>query len=213
MRRAVAGYLALGTALCCAGEMMAKPIQSSARLPAFMRIHGTAQPPHGHLRFCDSGPEHCTTTAGKGIRLDATPERLSELDEINRGVNIMIAPETDLEIYGVTEYWTLPRDRGDCEDYALLKRQLLLARGWPSSSLLLTVVRDEKGEGHAVLTARTVQGDYVLDNKIEDVRLWSMTPYRFVMRQSSMDPRAWVSLTPGTNAVPPAIAGLEHEPR
>ena len=35
----------------------------------------------------------------------------------------------------------------------------------------MTVVRDEKGEGHAVLTARTVQGDFILDNKIDEVKV------------------------------------------
>jgi predicted transglutaminase-like cysteine proteinase len=58
----------------------------------------------------------------------------------------------------------------------------------------MTVVIDERGEGHAVLTVRTSRGDYVLDNKAADVRLWTRTPYRHVMRQSSMDPRAWIWL-------------------
>ena len=39
--------------------------------------------------------------------------------------------------------------------------------------MLMTVVRDEKGEGHAVLTARTVQGDFILDNKSEEVKVWT----------------------------------------
>ena len=70
-----------------------------------------------------------------------------------------------------------------------------MAKGWPVSALLMTVVRDEKGEGHAVLTARTVQGDYILDNKIEDVRMWNKTPYQFVMRQSYLNPKVWVPST------------------
>ena len=57
------------------------------------------------------------------MRFQPTPERLSELDEVNRNVNRAIKPATDMEIYGVSEYWTLPTDRGDCEDYALLKRK------------------------------------------------------------------------------------------
>ena len=116
-------------------------------------------------------------------RFMATPERLSELDEINRTVNKMIEPATDFEIYGVNELWTIPYDRGDCEDFALLKRRLLMERGWPASSLLMTVVRDEKNEGHAILTARTTQGDFVLDNKNEEVRLWTQSPYHYVMRR------------------------------
>ena len=61
---------------------------------------------------------------------------------------------------------------------------MLMDRGWPTSSLLMTVVRDEKGEGHAVLTARTAQGDFILDNKVDEVKLWHQTRYEFIMRQS-----------------------------
>ena len=129
-------------------------------------------------------------------RFQATPERLSELDEINRAVNRAIAPVTDMELYGVSERWVIPVDRGDCEDYALLKRQTLIKRGWPVSSLLMTVVRDENGDGHAVLTARTAQGDFILDNKVDAVKMWHQTPYDYVMRQSFIDPKVWVSLNP-----------------
>jgi predicted transglutaminase-like cysteine proteinase len=136
---------------------------------------------------------------------------LSELDEINRAVNRAIAPATDAEVYGISEYWTLPKDRGDCEDYALLKQKLLLGRGWPSSALLMTVVRDEKGEGHAVLTARTSQGDFILDNKVDEVKLWNRSGYQFVSRQSYVDPRVWVSLDASDDTAPAAIAGVRDE--
>ncbi len=127
-------------------------------------------------------------------------------------MNKDVAPATDIEVYGVNEYWTLPRTRGDCEDYALLKRHDLIAKGWPVSALLMTVVRDEKGEGHAVLTARTVQGDFVLDNKIEDVRMWNKTPYQFVMRQSYLNPKVWVALDTRQSPLATALSGgLENQ--
>lgn len=165
------------------------------RTPAFMKIYGPAQPPYGFVRFCETNPRHCTQQQGVAeARITATPERLIELDEVNRYVNEAIKPVTDQELYGVTEYWTIPDNYGDCEDYALLKRKVLIERGWPPSALLMTVVRDENGDGHAVLTARTSQGDYILDNKVLDVRIWGSTPYQYVMRQSYVNPRVWVSL-------------------
>lgn len=179
--------------------------------PAFMRVFGAAQAPYGFVRFCERNPAHCRPAARNEARFSATPERLSELDEVNRAVNRAIEPETDTNLYGMSEFWTLPRAKGDCEDYALLKRALLMIREWPSGSLLLTVVRDEKGEGHAVLTARTMQGDYILDNKAEGVRLWHKTPYAFVMRQSYIDPRVWVSLDPMAARVTSEIAGVFPE--
>ena len=187
-------------------------LEPATRAPQFMRVFGNAQPPYGFVRFCDAQPEECNTAASDDARFQATPERLSELDAVNRGVNHDIEPATDLEIYGVTEYWTLPKTRGDCEDFALLKRHKLLERGWPASSVLMTVVRDEKNEGHAVLTARTSQGDFILDNKVEAVRLWNHTPYHYVMRQSYIDPKVWVSLDPTDVSMPGAMAGVQSNP-
>ena len=72
-----------------------------------------------------------------------------------------------------------------------------MSRGWPASALLITVVRDELGDGHAVLTVRTKQGDYVLDNKVDTIHLWSHTPYQYLMRQSYLNPKLWMALDPG----------------
>jgi predicted transglutaminase-like cysteine proteinase len=153
-------------------------------------------------------PEECQPGPPEEQRFSATPERLSELNAINQAVNHEITPATDLEVYGQTEYWTIPTTRGDCEDFALLKRKRLMARGWPASAVLMTVVRDEKGEGHAVLTARTMQGDFILDNKVDEVKIWHRTPYEFVMRQSYLNTRVWMSLDPkATNSTLP-LAGV-----
>ncbi|MDX2289548.1 MAG: transglutaminase-like cysteine peptidase [Hyphomicrobiaceae bacterium] len=177
------------------------------RQTAYMRVFGSANPPYGFVRFCDLQPGHCASDRFLEDRFRASPELLSDLDDVNRLVNRTITPQTDQELYGTTEYWTLPTTSGDCEDYVLLKRQLLIARGWPASALLITVVRDEVGDGHAVLTARTSQGDFVLDNKLPDVRIWYTTPYEFVMRQSYVNPRVWVSLEERLGDSPPVIAG------
>lgn len=162
----------------------------------YMRVFSQTPPPQGYVQFCASNRVECLRDNRTKRRFAATPQHLIELDEINRYVNAIVAPATDLELYGVEEFWTLPDSRGDCEDYVLLKRQILMSKGWPASALLITVVRDQQGEGHAVLTARTDQGDFILDNKDTKVRLWHQTPYRFVMRQSYLDPMTWMSLDP-----------------
>ncbi|WP_041320177.1 transglutaminase-like cysteine peptidase [Hyphomicrobium denitrificans] len=214
------GSVAIGVAVSLVAMAMPAAAQQVAivspaakRAPEFMRIYGSSQPPYGFVSFCEREPTECVAKPSSGeARLDATPENLSELDVVNRTVNHEIEPATDMEVYGVTEYWTLPKTRGDCEDYALLKRHRLIARGWPSSAFLMTVVRDEKNEGHAVLTVRTTLGDYILDNKIDIVRLWNQTPYHYVMRQSFVDPKAWVSLDPNDASTPAAIAGVQSAP-
>ena len=78
--------------------------------------------------------------------------------------------------------------------------------GWPREALLVTVVRDKKYEGHAVLTVTTDKGDYVLDNQNEDILLWSKTGYRFVKRQSQSNPNVWVSLDDSQPAIGTATA-------
>ena len=170
--------------------------RSAERAPQYMRVVGQAAPPYGFVDFCNRMPQECAGDPVDQVRFFASPQRLAELDDINRVVNTSIEPATDLELYGVEEYWTLPVTKGDCEDYALLKRHLLIKRGWPVGSLLITVVKDEKGEGHAILTARTAQGDFILDNKNSIVQPWYRTPYEYVMRQSYLNPRVWMSLDP-----------------
>jgi len=182
------------------------------RTSPYMRVFGVTQPPYGFVEFCQRMPQECAQGPLEEQRFSATPERLRELDRINRAVNREITPATDLEVYGQAEYWTIPTTRGDCEDYALLKRKRLMARGWPASALLMTVVRDDRGEGHALLTARTVQGDFILDNKVDEIKLWHQTPYLFLMRQSYLNPQLWMSLDPKEANSPLPLAGVRHQP-
>ena len=200
---------------------MASGVAFAAEPSSFMRIFGAVQPPYGFVLFCQSFPQECAEGARGEQRVTATAERLAELDAINRTVNKAIEPATDMEVYGVSEHWTIPRLRVDCEDYALMKRRLLIERGWPVGAMLMTVVRDEKGEGHAVLTARTTQGDFILDNKNDDIKIWHKTPYEYVMRQSYLNARVWMSLdarhgsmltasAPEMNRAQAAITSLGH---
>jgi predicted transglutaminase-like cysteine proteinase len=217
MKRVAIAVLAITSCLAAIGlpraSATAEPAQPRApeRVAAFMRVHGQTAPPFGFVQFCDRQPEECAGGPIEESRLFATAERLAELDEINRVVNTAIEPVTDLELYGVEEYWTLPTSKGDCEDYALLKRHFLIKRGWPVSSLLITVVKDETGAGHAVLTARTMQGDFILDNKVATVKLWHRTGYKFIMRQSYLNPRIWLSLDPSQAVPPAALAGVRSK--
>ena len=125
-----------------------------------------------------------------------------DLLRVNRWVNETVKPITDMDHWGVIEKWSLPSDGyGDCEDYVLLKRKMLIDAGWPREALLITVVRDKKGEGHAVLTVKSDKGEFVLDNQNENVLAWTDTGYRFVKRQSQSDPNVWVSLGDSRPAV------------
>ena len=124
-----------------------------------------------------------------------TDRSWQQLIAVNDEVNAKIVPETDQDNYHVAEYWTYPSDgRGDCEDIALEKRRELVAAGWDPSALLMTVVREPNGDGHAVLMARTDRGDLILDNQDNRVLVWNKTPYEFIKRQSQSDAGKWVAL-------------------
>ena len=174
-----------------------KPGIAVARLPATSNALpvGDARPVWGWLDFCRRTPNDCRANGGKAqdVRLDATS--WSTLVEVNRSINAAIEPATDQEHWGVADRWDYPTDgKGDCEDYVLLKRKVLVERGFPRQALLVTVVVDQNGEGHAVLTVKTDHGDFVLDNMRDDILAWVKTGYRFVKRQSQEDPNRWVAL-------------------
>lgn len=214
MKRILSIAIALAPLVCLGAPSPSLANSSKARAATYMRVFGQAAPPYGFVQFCERQPAECVSGSAADGRFFASPERLAELDEINRVVNTSIEPATDQELYGVEEYWTLPLNgRGDCEDYALLKRHILIERGWPISSLLMTVVKDEKGDGHAVLTARTVQGDFILDNKVANVKPWSDTGYEYIMRQSYLNARVWMSLDPSHGQAPMAISGVKNNRR
>ena len=76
----------------------------------------------------------------------------------------------------------------------------LAEAGLPRRAMRMTVVIDEKGEGHAVLTLITDRGDLVLDNKTNAILPWHKTGYVFIKRESQ-DAVAWVSLGGVTSPV------------
>ena len=182
-----------GTA-AAAGTAQTAPWQGEASRHA--KAHGPALPPLGFIRVCGRVPLACRKEARTTTRIQMTDERWRLAYRVNSLINAQVAPLSDKELYGESEYWAYPADAGDCEDYALLKQRYLERLGFARSALLLTVVLDEKQEGHALLTIVTDQGDFILDNRTNQIRSWNSTGYTFLKRQSRQDPRKWVSLTP-----------------
>jgi predicted transglutaminase-like cysteine proteinase len=196
----------IGTAVYCVsgGASARSATDKSALIPpkSHMRIYGPTEAPIGHVKFCEEFADDCRARGRLVTEVELTGKRWQELASVNRQVNTTIKPMSDLAQYGVIEKWTYPTSgKGDCEDYVLLKKRKLMELGWPMSALLITVVRDENNEGHAVLTVRTNSGDLVLDNKQPHIQAWQDTKYTYIKRQSAIDPRGWESLIP-THTVP-----------
>jgi len=163
-----------------------------------MTTGGVTSQPIGHYEFCQSHASECRAGARAQAPAKVTEFGWETVRQINARVNHDITPMTDKELYGKDEFWTYPDSgAGDCEDFVLLKRRMLMEKGFAAGDLLITVVRKPDGEGHAVLTVRTTQGDFVLDNLNNDVKLWTETSYRYLKRQASFHAGRWVSIENG----------------
>lgn len=160
----------------------------------YMRTGAVTSQPIGHYQFCQTHKDECSVSSPGMAPARVTAFGWDVIKEVNAEVNRRILPMTDQDIFGRDEVWAYPTDVGDCEDFVLEKRRELMKRGFSPSNLLITVVRKPDGEGHAVLTVRTADGDYILDNLDERVRLWSETPYRFMKRQADYDTGRWVKI-------------------
>lgn len=92
------------------------------------------------------------------------------LDIVNRLVNQRIAFADDIRQFGRGDVWqsaadSLRRGRGDCEDYAIAKLQLLRAAGLAERDLYLVILKDlARRSDHAVLAVRSGGRLWVLDN-------------------------------------------------
>lgn len=170
-----------------------------------MPIAGQASQPIGHYDFCSRYPRECRPGGSDRGPMRLTQDMWATLLDVNRTVN-RIPAMTDMEIYGVEEFWTYPADAADCEDFVLRKRKLLLERGFSASNLLITVVLQPDGSGHAVLTVRTTGGDYILDNLRGEIRNWADTEYTYLKRQDSADPGKWSKINDGRDTT--AVSGI-----
>jgi predicted transglutaminase-like cysteine proteinase len=179
----------LGVAIVAVG--FSQTVQT-CRAGETMVTKGHAFPPPAARAFCVKHPALCST-GGHIKSVALTPARKMELDAVNRAVNRRIVERRDPVTSGSADQWRVPTTQGDCEDIAILKKSELLKRGWPASTLLLTVAT-LGGEGHTVLTVRTDKGDLILDNRSSAIRDWSRTSYRYFARQSQSANGEWVRI-------------------
>jgi len=201
-----AAVLAASAGIAAAGERTASLGSYSATERAgFIAVGEPARAPIGWVEFCIERRSECATRPSTPRDVVLTSKAWADLVKVNAWVNDSVQPVTDLEHWGVVERWSYPDDgKGDCEDYVLLKRRMLIQAGWPREALLITVVRDRKDSGHAVLTVKTNRGEFILDNQETQVLPWNKNGYRYVKRQSQSDPNVWVAL--GEPRAPAAVS-------
>ena len=95
---------------------------------------------------------------------------LVKVEAVNRYVNRRVQFVDDSRQYGRDDLWsaaseTLRRGRGDCEDYAIAKLQMLRSAGFSDRDLYLVVAKDlVRRSDHALLVVRAGGRMLVLDN-------------------------------------------------
>ena len=160
-----------------------------------MRTFGKTTIPLGAYGFCKRNVQMCKNDP-QALAVKLTRYAWDKIVKVNAQVNQRVVPMTDKDLFGVEELWTLPKDAGDCEDYALEKRRILSNSGFPMGSLRITVGYDEDGGGHAVLTVVTDAGDFILNNTEQRVLRWQDAEFTYLKRQAPGDLSRWESLRP-----------------
>jgi predicted transglutaminase-like cysteine proteinase len=121
---------------------------------------------------------------------------------INRAVDLAISPASDERQWGVADRWstpfeTLQSNRGDCEDYAIVKYVALLTAGVPAADVKIVILkRLLPREDHAAVAAR-VNGEWlILDNRtltlVRDIDVARSIP-EFVLDQDGARRFLWNS--------------------
>jgi len=174
----------------------------------FWRVLFSAQRDDARLVRITSGPSVDVLPAQiAGAKPDAsnvvalTGANWAQIYNINRYVNKAIRPRSDRDLFGSESHWDMPLEpgrtrEGDCKDYALEKRHLLIKKGFDPSALSIATLDTPTGVRHAVLLVATDHGELVLDSLSSWVVRWDQTPYRWVARQSAGDPMVWVKADP-----------------
>jgi len=181
-----------------AQDLSKPPPAALSRLDTAAPLEATVQPAllQASVDFID--PEERAREADAGGPPAMTPELWATLHRVNANVNRAIIEQTDLQTYGVEDYWSTPLENGvrygDCEDYVLEKQRALIAAGVPRRALNIAIVTTRWGESHAVLLVATRGGEFVLDNLSPWITPWQETDYLWRQREVAGDPFNWVMI-------------------
>ena len=171
------------------------PQRATARYTKYIAVGEPTLPPIGWVRFCIRNKSECKTDPSTPREVVLTPKAWVHMVNINDQANRNIGPMTSIEHWGEVERWAYPDDgKGDCVSYVLIKRRRLMQAGWPREALLITLVRDKRGNGHAVLMVKTDRGEFILDNEEQEILPWDKTGYHLLKQQSQSDPNKWFAL-------------------
>lgn len=151
-------------------------------------------------------PEPSTATVAElspkaaGGHVDRSHPLWAQVIAVNTQVNAAIRAGDDQRLHHQDDYWAIPRAKGrarpvgDCEDFALAKREQLLALGVPADALSIALVTTRTGLSHAVLLVASDEGEYVLDNLSPWVIHWTEARMTWRERQVPGEMLKWVNV-------------------
>jgi predicted transglutaminase-like cysteine proteinase len=163
------------------------------------------------LVLCDGDRDNCASEAA--LQFLAIVDRARQRDgrarlgEINRAINLVLRPMSDLAQHGEVDVWSSPlvtfaHGAGDCEDYAIAKVMALSLAGIAAEDLRIIIMRDTfHGSDHAVAAVRLDGHWLMLDNMrmamVEDVHIRNYRPL-FAIDQSAVAQYSEVPLLAST---------------
>lgn len=163
------------------------PPAVALRGKAFMPEKGRTLAPFGHVAFCVRTPGECRRRNGDAVVV-MTPKTRAMLDGVNGAINNAIIPREDPDRQGT---WQVDPPAGDCNDYAVSKRNELIRAGLSTQAVRLAIAVTPQGIGHTVVVVRTSEGDMVLDNRNYEIKRWDRTDLAWLKVESSADPQQW----------------------
>lgn len=186
--------LRVGLALALSCAFLPNHALSASKRP-YLQLVKDVSAPDGFSGVCGRYSWAC---ARSGTASPKGQELLALADRVNLAINRRVREVSDQAQYNRKEYWALPTARGgDCEDFALAKKQALIAQGVAPEQLLIATVLDRKKNPHAVLVLRTDAGDVILDNLTNRIVGWNQTGYTFLRMQNPAAPNRWSALLTG----------------
>jgi predicted transglutaminase-like cysteine proteinase len=187
---------------------------TSAQAAGWMQTREAVPPPLGFVSYCAQNLETCRVKFQDARQVSMDTRHWAALNAVQQSVNAAIRSVPDSQSTGSEEQWSLgEKGIGDCEDYALRKKQMLIREGFPQESLLLTTAVTEKGEKHVVLTVVTDKGDYILDNRYAKPMAWNDLAYNWIARQDPLNPLIWRKAIGGDSSRMASLGQGQNTPR
>ena len=165
----------------------AAPSPVAMRAKAYLPEKDRTLAPFAHVAFCVKTPAECRERTGEAV-VAMTAKNQAMLDGVNSAVNNAIIPREDPARAGI---WQVDPPAGDCNDYAVTKRNALLQDGLSTHAVRLAIAMTPEGIGHTVVVVRTTEGDMVLDNRNYEIKRWDHTDLAWLKVESSADPEQW----------------------